>query len=342
MKTAIVILNYNGKELLRKFLPSLLLHSSGCEIIVADNCSTDNSVLFLQNHYPQLRTILLNENTGYAGGYNKALKQVGADVYVLINSDVEVTENWLTPVLNLMQSDEMIGACQPKILSYNNKDFFEHAGAAGGFIDVLGYPFCRGRILNTVEPDHGQYNDARKIFWATGACLFIRSKTFHQLNGFDTDFFAHMEEIDLCWRLQLHGYTNHYVPASTVYHVGGATLSQSSPQKTYFNFRNNILMLHKNLRFFSMIFVLFIRHILDFIAAIKFYAEGHSQHSHMIFKAYAWFYTNLPNRIKLRRTTRKNFTHDKASGVLNKSLVFNYYLLGRTKFSHFKSNSFSE
>ncbi len=342
MKTAIVILNYNGEELLQKFLPTLISCSAEHEIIIADNCSTDGSVSFLQRNYPQLRIIGLHENTGYAGGYNNALKDVEADIYVLINSDVEVTENWLTPVLRLMQSDETIGACQPKILSYNKKDFFEHAGAAGGFIDVLGYPFCRGRILNTVEPDHGQYNDARKIFWATGACLFIRSKAFHQLNGFDNDFFAHMEEIDLCWRLQKHGYTNHYVPSSTVYHVGGATLSQSSPQKTYFNFRNNILMLHKNLGFLSMLFVLFIRHILDFIAALKFFAEGHSQHSKMIFKAYAWFYKNISSRVRLRRHTRKGFTHNKVSGVLHRSLVLNYYLLGRTKFSHFKSNSFSE
>lgn len=342
MKLAIVILNYNGKELLQKFLPSLVEFSGNNQIIVADNCSTDDSVAFLRATYPTLRTILMNENTGYAGGYNNALKQVEADVYCLINSDIEVTANWINPIVETMLTDNKIGACQPKILSYHNKTSFEHAGAAGGFIDMLGYPFCRGRIINTVEPDHGQYNDARKIFWATGACLFIRADLFHRLNGFDKDFFAHMEEIDLCWRIQKLGYTVNYIPQSTVYHVGGATLSKSNPRKTYFNFRNNILMLHKNLSFFSMLLVLFIRHLLDLIAALKFFAEGHRKDSKMIFKAYLWFYSNIISRIKLRHQTRKGFTKNNVTGVLYKSLVVSYYLLGRSKFSHFKSDSFSK
>lgn len=342
MKLAIVILNYNGKELLQKFLPSLIEFSGNNEIIVADNSSTDDSIAFLRSSYPTLRIILMNENTGYAGGYNNALKQVEADVYCLINSDIEVTANWINPVIETMLNDDKIGACQPKILSYNNKAFFEHAGAAGGFIDMLGYPFCRGRIINTVEPDDGQYNDVSKIFWATGACLFVRAQLFHQLNGFDKDFFAHMEEIDLCWRIQKSGYTVNYIPKSVVYHVGGATLSKSNPRKTYFNFRNNILMLHKNLSFFSMLLVMFIRHFLDLIAALKFFAEGHRNDSKMIFKAYVWFYGNISSRIKLRRQTRKGFAKSKVTGVLYKSLVISYYLLGRSKFSHFKSDSFSK
>ncbi|HNR20135.1 MAG TPA: glycosyltransferase family 2 protein [Bacteroidia bacterium] len=342
MKLAIVILNYNGKELLQKFLPSLIEFSGNNEIIVADNSSTDDSIAFLRSSYPTLRIILMNENTGYAGGYNNALKQVEADVYCLINSDIEVTANWINPVIETMLNDDKIGACQPKILSYNNKAFFEHAGAAGGFIDMLGYPFCRGRIINTVEPDDGQYNDVSKIFWATGACLFVRAQLFHQINGFDKDFFAHMEEIDLCWRIQKSGYTVNYIPKSVVYHVGGATLSKSNPRKTYFNFRNNILMLHKNLGFFSMLLVMFIRHFLDLIAALKFFAEGHRNDSKMIFKAYAWFYGNISSRIKLRRQTRKGFAKSKVTGVLYKSLVISYYLLGRSKFSHFKSDSFSK
>jgi GT2 family glycosyltransferase len=343
MNVAIVILNYNGKELLEKFLPALLAHSQEeAQIIIADNCSTDSSVKFIKTNYPQLRIIQLAENTGYAGGYNAALKQVDAEIYVLLNSDVEVTANWMEPALRLFNSDATIGACQPKILSYNQKDFFEHAGAAGGFIDWLGYPFCRGRILETTEPDHGQYSDSRKIFWASGACLFIRSKLFHELGGFDKDFFAHMEEIDLCWRIQKSGSSIYYLPDSCVYHVGGGTLSKSSPRKTYYNFRNNILMLHKNLSFFRMLFVLIIRFFLDLIAAIKFSLEGNRQDSVSVIKAYGWFYSNIFERIKIRRATRRMASSKKAIGILNKSLVFNYYLLGKSKFSHFHSNSFSK
>ena len=247
-KVAVVILNWNGRHIIEKFLPSVVTNTAGeAEVIVADNGSTDDSLAFLAEHYPTLRTIALDKNYGFAGGYNRALAQVEADYYVLLNDDVECTPNWGSPVIEMMEADSEIAVAQPKLLMYDQKDTFEYAGGAGGFIDRFGYPFCRGRMFNTLEQDHGQYDDARQVFWATGAAMFVRSNVWHQLGGLDDDFFAHMEEIDFCWRAKNAGHKIAYCPRSVLYHVGGGTLPKSSPMKTMLNFRNNLSMLYKNL-----------------------------------------------------------------------------------------------
>jgi GT2 family glycosyltransferase len=237
-KLAVVILNFNGENLLRQFLPSVIQYSPQAEIVVADNGSTDDSVALLKKEFPTVRTLILDKNYGFCGGYNRALKQVRADVYVILNSDIEVTSNWLTGPLGLLEKDKSIAAVQPKVLSYKQKNKFEYAGAAGGFIDAFGYPFCRGRVFDHVEEDRGQYNDEQEIFWASGACLIIRSTAFHQFNGFDEDFFAHMEEIDLCWKINRSNQKTFYCGRSTVYHLGAGTLAYDNPRKTFLNFRN--------------------------------------------------------------------------------------------------------
>ncbi len=274
MKVAVVILNWNGRNFLRTFLPSVIQHSGTAEIIVADNASTDDSCEVIRKEFPSVKLVQNEKNHGFAGGYNHALKKVEADYFILLNSDVEVTSGWIDPVIAMMNKDPAIAAVQPKILSHADKTSFEYAGAAGGFIDKYGYPFCRGRIFNSIEKDAGQYNDARRIFWATGACMFVRAAAFKEVNGFDETFFAHMEEIDLCWRLQKAGRTIWYCPDSTIYHVGGGTLHKSNPHKTYLNFRNNLLMLYKNLPEKEFEKVYSMKHILDTLAAIKFAASS--------------------------------------------------------------------
>ena len=252
---AVVILNWNGKKYLEQFLPSLIEHTgSDAEIVVADNASTDDSLSFLKTNFPSIRVIQNTTNGGFARGYNLALKQVEADYYVLLNSDIEVTANWLKPVISMMEQDEKIGACQPKIRSFHHRNSFEYAGAAGGYIDEYGYPFCRGRLFLTIEEDNGQYDDTVEISWASGACMFVRSRLFHQLGGLDDDFFAHMEEIDFCWRLHNYGYRVMYCPGSTVYHIGGGTLPKASWRKTYFNFRNNFFNNYFIIYFYNYFF----------------------------------------------------------------------------------------
>ena len=269
MKLAIIILNWNGKKLLEQFLPSVIQHSKDADIYVADNASTDDSIAFITSNYPTITVIQNKENSGYAKGYNDVLKSVDADVFCLLNSDVEVTQNWLNPIVNTFKEDTNTGIIQPKLLDYNKKDCFEYAGAAGGFIDKYGYPYCRGRIFNTVEKDLGQYNDSTEIFWASGACMFIKRDIFKELHGFDELYFAHMEEIDLCWRAKNLGYVIKYVGSSEIYHVGGATLKNSNPKKTFLNFGNSLFTLTKNANGF-ILGKIFIRLILDGIAAIKF------------------------------------------------------------------------
>ncbi|MCA1759959.1 MAG: glycosyltransferase family 2 protein, partial [Bacteroidales bacterium] len=268
-KIAIVILNWNGEKLFPKFLPSVIRNSTepGTEIYVADNGSTDNSIPFLKENFPEVKIIELKKNYGFAEGYNQALEQVNADYFVLLNSDVEVTPNWLKPCISMLKTDETLAAVQPKILSYEKPHQFEYAGAAGGFIDLFGYPFCKGRILNRMEPDLGQYNSPTPIFWASGACMFIKSKLFNLAGGFDGDFWAHMEEIDLCWRLKNQGYKVAYQPQSVVFHLGGGTLSYNSHKKVYLNFRNNLFMLFKNLPRTQFTRIFFARMILDGVAA---------------------------------------------------------------------------
>ena len=303
MKIAVVILNWNGKSWLEKFLPTLLKHSKDASVFIADNASTDDSVIFLKEYFPEVEIIINKTNGGYAKGYNEALHQISAEYFVLINSDIEVSQNWLTHVINLMDSNTSIAACQPKILAYNDKEKFEYAGASGGFIDNLGYPFCRGRIFENTERDENQYNDAIEIFWATGACLFVRASHFWEVGGLDEDFFAHQEEIDLCWRLKNKGYIIMVEPKSVVYHVGGGTLDAGSPLKTYLNFRNNLQMLFKNLPINSLLRIIPIRLILDGIAALTYLKkEKGLKHLIAILKAHFSFYFKIPALITKRRT----------------------------------------
>ncbi|MDF2449807.1 MAG: putative glycosyltransferase [Bacteroidota bacterium] len=333
-KVAVVILNWNGRVFLEKFLPSVIEHSSGAQIIVADNQSSDDSIIFLNEHYPQVRVIINPSNDGFSKGYNLALKQVQASYYVLLNSDVEVTENWIQPILELMRSDDSIGACQPKILDYNHKSLFEYAGASGGFIDKYGYPFCRGRIFNVLESDKGQYDFTTEVFWATGACMFVRAEAFWKVNGFDDDYFAHMEEIDLCWRMKNIGYRVFVEPKSTVYHVGGGTLNKLSPRKTFLNFRNNLITLTKNSNAPLLFLKVFYRMLLDGVAAIKFLLEGHGAHFFAVIKAHGSYYLLLNSTLKKRKAMKampgfRNST----KGVYRKNIVFSHFIKGKNYFT---------
>ena len=332
MKTAIVILNWNGKKLLEQFLPSIINFSSNeAKIYVADNASTDDSVAYLKNSFPDVRIIENTTNGGYAKGYNDALKYIDADIYCLINSDIEVTNNWLPPILDVFKKDEKTAIVQPKILDFKNKIKFEYAGAAGGFIDLFGYPYCRGRIFNYLEVDNGQFNDIKEIFWASGACLFIRSKVYHQINGFDEDYFAHQEEIDLCWRTQNIGYKVKYVGNSTVFHVGGATLQESNPHKTYLNFRNSLLTVVKNVPKQWFLFVVFSRLTLDGIAGIKFIIELRPIHTWAIIKAHLSFYKNFFKFLGKRKKLIKRQNYN-----MHTSIVWQYFVLGKKKFEELK------
>ena len=332
MKTAIVILNWNGKKLLEQFLPSIVKFSSDeAEIYVADNASEDTSISYIKHHFPSVKIVKNTENGGYAKGYNDALQNINADIYCLINSDVEVTQNWLNPILTVFNADENTAIIQPKILAFKDKTNFEYAGAAGGFIDLYGYPYCRGRVFNDIEKDRNQFNDISEIFWASGACFFIRSKVYHQLNGFDEDYFAHQEEIDLCWRTQNIGYQVKYVGNSTVFHVGGATLKETDPQKTFLNFRNSLLNVVKNVPKKWFLFVIFSRLILDGIAGFKFILELRPIHSLAILKAHFSFYRNFYKFLKKRKVLQKKSNYN-----LHTSIVWQYFILGRKKFKDLK------
>lgn len=323
---AIVILNYNGQHYLEKFLPKVIEHSKGHAIWIADNASTDRSMHWLNAHHPELNTLVIPENKGYAGGYNEALKRIQADYYILLNSDIEVTENWIQPVITFMESDSRIAACQPKIRAYDLPTHFEYAGAAGGYMDYLGYPFCRGRIFDTREEDLGQYDDEKDVFWATGACLFIKSSAFHQASGFDESFFAHMEEIDLCWRLLNMKYRITYCGKSTVYHVGGGTLHKSNPRKTFLNYRNNLIMLFKNLPKGRRWKTVLIRLVLDGISSVRFMATGAWPDVLAIIRAHFAFYGMIPG---LTRKTER--THYRAP-LYYRSVVWEYFVLGKHRF----------
>ena len=335
MKTAIVILNWNGVNYLKKFLPFLIQHTSipDVAIYVADNGSTDDSIQLLKTEFNSVMILRFDQNYGFAGGYNRALAQITADYYLLLNSDVEVTKDWLAPMLAFMEQNKEVAACQPKILAYNERTHFEHAGASGGFIDFLGYPFCRGRILATVEQDSGQYDAITDIFWATGACLLIRSTLFHQCGGFDDEFFAHMEEIDLCWRLKCRGYRIVCVPQSVVYHVGGGTLHVEHPRKTYLNFRNNLFLLYKNLPQKQLNSILFIRYFLDYIAAFQLFITGKPKNALSVFKARSDFREMLPKFKTKRKENLEKTTQTHIPQIVRKSIILNYYLLGKKKFS---------
>ena len=332
MKTAIVILNWNGKKLLEQFLPSVVNFSSQeAEVYVADNASSDDSIEFIKQNHPSVKIIQNSINGGYAKGYNDALEHIEADIYCLVNSDIEVTKNWLTPILKTFKEKENTAIIQPKILDFKDKFKFEYAGAAGGFIDLYGYPYCRGRIFNHLETDNGQFNDTTDIFWASGACLFIRSEVYHKLNGFDEDYFAHQEEIDLCWRAKNESFDIKYVGNSTVFHVGGATLEAINPKKTYLNFRNSLLNVVKNVPRKWFLFVIFSRLVLDGIAGIKFLTELKPKHTLAILKAHFSFYANFLKFLGKRRKLQKKGNYNKHT-----SIVWQSYALGRTKFSQLK------
>ena len=319
-KIAVVILNWNGAKLLEQFLPSVIAYSDEANIYLADNASTDNSIAVIKEQFPSVKIIQNEGNFGFAMGYNVALRTIEEPYYALVNSDIEVTENWLSPILSLFDNEPNIGIIQPKILDYKNKECFEYAGAAGGYIDSYGYPYCRGRIFDTLEKDTHQYDDETEIFWASGACFFIRKEIYRKLNGFDPDFFAHQEEIDLCWRAFNLGYSAKYTSKSVVYHVGGATLNQSNPKKTFLNFRNSLLMLLKNLPSNQLVPILFMRLTLDGIAGIQFIFKGKFAHCFAVLKAHFYFYHLINYTLKKRGTIQKeNYFH-------TKSIVFNYFV----------------
>ncbi|MBB6002964.1 glycosyltransferase family 2 protein [Arcicella rosea] len=320
---AVVILNYNGQKHLADFLPSVIQYSSDATIYVADNASTDSSLELLKTAFPTVKIIELRENHGFAQGYNEALEFVDAEYYVLLNSDVEVTPNWIEPVIALMKNDKTIAACQPKIKSFHQKSHFEYAGAAGGFIDHLGYPFCRGRIFQEIEQDLKQYNDNHEVFWATGACMFVRAEVFHQVGGFDGDFFAHMEEIDLCWRIHHAGFKVFACGSSEVYHVGGGTLHKSNPYKTFLNFRNGLAMLYKNHPDKGFALAIFTRLILDGVAGIKFLLFDSWEDCWAVARAHFDFYAHFLGWYKKRKQIQRK---DDISTVYRRNIVWQHFI----------------
>ena len=335
IKTSVVILNWNGAELLKKFLPTVLKHtqSADCEVVVADNHSSDNSVEVLMSQFPSVKLILLDKNYGFAEGYNRAMKEVTAKYVVLLNSDIETTHNWLEPLIDHLENNPDTAAVQPKILSYTDKSKFEYAGAAGGFIDRYGYPFCRGRILNFLEKDTGQYDNTEQIFWATGACLCMRHLEYIKEGGLDGDFFAHMEEIDLCWRLQSRGKKIFCVPQSSVYHVGGASLNSESPRKTYLNFRNNLLTVYKNASLNRLIRMFTVRVVLDGAAILHFMILGKFKHAQAVIKAYSDFIEIKSSFKHKRKDNLMKTTHIDIKQQYKGSILFDYYLLQKKTFS---------
>lgn len=321
--TAIVILNWNGQHYLEKFLPVLMRKSSlpDVSVIIADNGSTDGSLEWVNHHYPKVKVIPLDKNYGFTGGYNRALEQIEADYFILLNSDVEVTENWLGPLIENMENNPKVGICMPKIKSHYQKSLFEYAGACGGFIDVLGYPFCRGRILSNIEADNGQYNFDREIFWASGTCMMVRSSIFRDLGGFDESFFAHMEEIDFCWRAKLAGWKVWIYTDSVIYHVGGGTLPNNSPKKLLLNYRNNLLMMYKNLPLYRLHITLFIRMLLDGVSAVMYLVSGKYSFFRAVLRAHGEFWKMV---FKVKRD--KKHPHRGVSAIYRGSIVLSFFL----------------
>ncbi|MFQ5334843.1 MAG: glycosyltransferase family 2 protein [Flavobacteriales bacterium] len=340
-KVAIVLLNWNGKALLERFLPAVVSTTAGiAETWLADNGSDDGSVEWVQDRFPDVKIIRNDRNYGFAAGYNLALRQITADYYLLLNTDIEVTGNWLQPMVDLMQKDSSIACCQPVINSLSDRDCFEHAGAAGGLIDRYGYPFCRGRILSEKEQNIGQYLTT-EVFWATGACLLIRADLFHLAGGFDVEFFAHMEEIDLCWRLKNRGFRAMSCSDSKVYHLGGGTLSYMSPEKTFLNFRNNLLMLYKNMFGPQFLFRMACRFILDGVAGVRFLLGGQLKHLFAVLRAHFSFYGKLPHYMPVRRKLKKESNHPNMKGLYNGSIISAFYIFGKKTFSQLDKRKFS-
>ena len=332
IKTAVVILNWNGDGFLKQFIPGVIQHRQDATVIVADNASTDNSIAYLESLGDAVKIIQLDKNYGFTGGYNKALKQIDAEYYVLLNSDVEVTAGWIHPIIELMDGNKSVGICQPKIKAFHQPSHFEYAGASGGFIDSMGYPFCRGRLFNHLEEDKGQYNNNLEVFWATGACMFIRADLYHQLGGLDENFFAHMEEIDLCWRAQLLGQKVMVVPSAEVFHVGGGTLPKNNPRKTFYNFRNNLMMLYKNLPASKLFSVIAIRLMLDGVAGIKFMLQGDLKDTIAVIKAHFAFYGCLLNG----KVKRSQNTENSPTTIYPHSILWAYFIKGIRKYNELK------
>lgn len=339
MKVAVVILNYNGRKFLEEFLPNVIANCDPtlAEIVVADNASTDDSLAFMREHFPDIRLIENGSNGGFATGYNLALRQIEAEYYVLLNSDIEVTPQWIEPVIELMDANPQIAACQPKILSYYEKNKFEYAGASGGFIDQYGYPFCRGRVFQNLEEDNGQYDDICEVFWATGACMFVRADLYLKHGGLDDSFFAHMEEIDFCWRMKNLGYRIYCCPQSKVYHIGGGTLPKSSARKTYLNFRNNLSLLYKNLPSNRVFWVIIYRILLDWVAAFKFLFGGGWADFWAVTRAHLAFY----RRIRSIRKVRKALHNRQVGQMYQRNIVFESFLRGKKTFSGLDSKKFT-
>jgi GT2 family glycosyltransferase len=340
MQTAVVILNYNGQHFLERFLSGVVEFSNdeNTTVYVADNASTDNSVAYLKEHFPNVQLVISDTNYGFAGGYNYALKHIRADYYVLLNSDVEVTKGWIKPIIDLMESDKTIATCQPKIRAAYDKTLFEHAGGAGGWMDSLGYPFCRGRVFMELEKDNGQYDDNAEVFWSTGAAMFIRAELYNNFEGLDDSYFAHMEEIDLCWRLKRAGYRHMVVPQSVVYHVGGGTLPPTSPRKVYLNFRNNLMTLLKNESKRKLFWLIPLRLVLDGVAGVRFLTEGKFKEIWAIVRAHFYIYPRFFHIMKQRKYYKKiikkhSIGEPTTTGFLKKSIVWEYFVKGKKTFT---------
>lgn len=331
--TAVVILSYNGRKWHELFLPTIVTEAStGYEVIVADNASTDDTLAWLQQTYPEVKTVQIAVNRGFANGYYEALQQIQAKYYILLSADFEVTPNWYPPLLHAMQRYEGLAACQPKIRYWRDRECFEYAGAGGGFMDKLGYLFCRGRIFNELEKDHGQYDDDIETFWASGGCFMVRADLYHQMGGLDRDLYAHMEEVDLCWRLKNAGYKIGYIGGSTVYHVGGSVISYGSPQKLYYNFRNSLILLLKNEKASRLLWLFPLRLVLDGIAGLQMLAGGKFKETATIVKAHFHFYGSLGKWMKKRKASQAVVTHRNEVGIYRRSIIWQYFALRKKTF----------
>ena len=332
--TAVVILSYNGTKWHELFLPKIVDEAhTGYEVIVADNASTDDTLQYVQTNFPSVKTIQIPVNHGFANGYYEALKQVTAKYYILLSADFEVTEGWFPPLHTAMERDELLAACHPKIGYWRDRELFEYAGAGGGFIDNLGYLFCRGRIFNDLEKDNGQYNDNIEVFWASGGCFVVRAALYHKVGGLDKDLYAHMEEVDICWRLKNAGYKIGYVGSSLVYHVGGSVISYGSPQKLYYNFRNNLILLMKNEKGSRLLWLFPLRFVLDGIAGLQLLLKGQFKHTFIIVKAHFHFYRHAGKWLRRRRENKRLITRRNTEGMYPQSIIVKYFLQGKKKFT---------
>lgn len=335
--TAVVVLSYNGKSWHEKFLPGIIAEAEGrYDVILADNASTDDTLQYVRENFPSVKTLTIARNRGFSNGYCEALKRVEAKYYILLSSDFEVTPGWFPPLLEAMQRYPGLAACQPKIRYWRDREMFEYAGAAGGFMDRWGYLFCRGRLFADLEKDEGQYNDDIEVFWASGGCLMVRADLYHKVGGLDDDLYAHMEEVDLCWRLKNAGYRIGAIGGSTVFHVGGSVISYGSPQKLYYNFRNNLVLLLKNERAGKLIWFLPIRLVLDGVAAFHYILKGQFKSFATIAKAHFHFYRSLGMWLRKRREAKKHRTHRNTCGIYPGSIVWQYFALRRKKFPQLK------